>query len=147
MNLKSIILIMASCLLAFSSCDKDAQNNAPESLFVTYSGRADDVLVANEPFQTDPDKDYEVEGRIKIYKNSFHHVLRFEDFLITNGPRLKVYLSTSIENIDNSIFVGDLLAASGSFNYTFSVNTDLSVYKEVIIRSEDQNSIYSWASF
>lgn len=143
MNLKSIFLLAMVSLLSFTACNKDEKNNAPESLFVTYAPRADDVIVSQTNFEVNEPN--EVEGDIIVYKNDFHHVLRFENFSINNGPNLSVYLSTTIEDVANSIRVGDLRAASGSFNYTFSVNTDLNVYKHVLIRSDDQEAVYCWA--
>ena len=145
MKLKAILLIGIVSIFSFTSCDKDEKDNAPDSLFVTYNPRPDDVLLANSSFE--PFEPFEVTGGILLYKNSFHHVLRFNDFSIDNGPELKVYLATDSVDVSNSIFVGDLLAVSGSFNYTFSVNTDISLYNHVIVRSEGQEKNYCFALF
>lgn len=145
MKILNILLILCATIITFSSCDKEEQNNAPEFIDITYQVRPDDQLVADGFFAADPPR--ETGGVVKIYKNSYHHVLRFEDFKVDNGPELIVYLSESNENIDNHINLGALKAASGNFNYTFSVNTDLGVYKHVIVRSNQNSSIYCVASF
>lgn len=145
MKTKSILFICLFSIIAFVACDKEEKNNAPDSLYVTYAPRADDVLVAQSNFNgREP---YEVEGGVKVYKNSFHHVLRFEDFKVDNGPEMAVYLSADDSTIDNHIYIGELKAVSGSFNYTFSVNTDIGIYQYVIVRSNGNNSNYCWTKF
>lgn len=136
-------LFVSFCLLAFTACNKDEKNNAPESKDVNYRPRPDDVLLVNTDFKVDSPQ--VVEGQAIVYKNPFWHVLRFENFMVENGPNLKVYLSASIEDLDNYIDLGDLIAASGNFNYTFSVNTDLNLYNYVLVYSEESNSIACYA--
>jgi len=138
--MKYPLYLLLIVLVGITSCNREEKNNAPESKFVTYRPTAEDVIVSEAPFE--PYEPFEVGGVARIYKNSFHHVLRFEDFSIDNGPNLRVYLTTSDENIDNNINIGPLLAASGSFNYTFSVNTDLSVYKYVVVYSDKDKNLY-----
>ncbi len=136
-----IILLIAVSLVA---CNKDEKNNAPERAFDVYSPTANDVLVGDGIFTA-----YEpltVLGSAKVYRNSFYHLLRFENFSINNGPNLRVYLSKSSENIDESINIDDLKAVTGSFNYTFSVNTDMQAFKHVIVLSDDNKSIYCVAT-
>jgi hypothetical protein len=138
--MKYSLYLILLVLVGITSCNREEKNNAPESKFVTYRPTAEDVVVGEAFFE--PFEPFEVSGFARIYKNSFHHVLRFEGFSIDNGPNLKVYLSNSDENIDNNINLGPLLAASGSFNYTFSVNTDISVYKYIIVYSDKDKKLY-----
>ncbi len=59
-------------------------------------------------------------------------VLRFENFRVTNGPDLYVYLSTD-KSASDHIDLGELKANSGNQNYDLPDGVDLSKYDNVII--------------
>lgn len=59
-------------------------------------------------------------------------VLRLEDFKVTNGPDLFVYLSTD-RNASEYVDLGMLKANSGNQNYELPEGTDLSKYDNAII--------------
>lgn len=94
-------------------------------------------------------------GKVTLYRlvnNSL--LLRFDDFSVTNGPRLNVYLSAAAApkdtkelNLNNWQFlVGALKGSTGSQNYTrIPAELDLSPYKSVVIYSEDLKAVYSSA--
>jgi Electron transfer DM13 len=60
------------------------------------------------------------------------NVLRLEDFVVTNGPDLYVYLSTDIGASD-FVNLGRLKANIGNQNYPIPAGTDLSKYDTVLI--------------
>jgi len=62
-------------------------------------------------------------------------VLRFEDFSVTNGPALSVYLVRSADgNVDSGFLdLGKLKGNKGNQNYDLSEDIDLASYKSVII--------------
>lgn len=62
-------------------------------------------------------------------------VLRFEDFTVTNGPDLSVYLVRSGDgNVDSGFLdLGKLKGNKGNQNYDIPEGTDLSAYRSVVI--------------
>jgi hypothetical protein len=144
MNLKYTLFLVLVSFIGISSCNNDDKNNIPESAFVTYHPTADDVVVGQAMFTTNPP--LEVQGRAIVYKNSFHHVLRFENFSMENGSDLSVYLSKANNNTDEYINLGPLIASSGSFNYTYSSNTNMGEFKHIIVYNTESNSIFCVAS-
>jgi hypothetical protein len=59
-------------------------------------------------------------------------VLRLEDFRVTNGPDLYVYLSTD-KGASNYVDLGRLKANAGNQNYELPKDVDLSRYDSVVI--------------
>ena len=103
--------------------------------------------VADEPMESQPT--VELSGTFKD-ADSFHRgsgkaavyilpdgkrVLRFEDFSVTNGPALSVYLVRSVDgNVDSGFLdLGKLKGNKGNQNYEIPVGTDLSAYSSVVI--------------
>lgn len=103
--------------------------------------------VADEPMASQPT--VEVSGTFKD-ADSFHRgsgkatiyalpdgkrVLRFEDFTVTNGPALSVYLVRNTDgNVDSGFLnLGKLKGNKGSQNYDIPADTDLSSYGSVVI--------------
>jgi hypothetical protein len=62
-------------------------------------------------------------------------VLRFEDFTVTNGPALSVYLVRSADgNVDSGFLdLGKLKGNKGNQNYEIPTDTDLNAYGSVVI--------------
>lgn len=103
--------------------------------------------VANEPMESTPT--VELSGSFKDADN-FHRgsgtatvftlpdgkrVLRFEDFTVTNGPALSVYLVRDADgNVDSGYLdLGKLKGNKGNQNYDIPADIDLSAYKSVVI--------------
>ncbi len=66
------------------------------------------------------------------------HVLRFEDFRVTNGPALSVLLSPSAavarpDDLGNYLDLGPLKGNVGNQNYAIPAGTDVSQYRTVVI--------------
>lgn len=63
------------------------------------------------------------------------HILRFENFTVTNGPALSVYLVRSGDgNVDSGFLdLGKLKGNKGNQNYEIPAGTDLREYGSVII--------------
>ena len=67
-----------------------------------------------------------------------NHILRFEDFMVTNGPALSVLLSqatgiTSSENLGEYLDLGPLKGNIGNQNYDVPAGTDVAAYQTVVI--------------
>lgn len=103
--------------------------------------------IANESMASQPT--VEVSGRFEDADN-FHRgsgkatiytlpdgkrVLRFEDFTVTNGPALSVYLVRSADgNVESGFLdLGKLKGNKGNQNYDIPAGTDLNSYRSVVI--------------
>jgi hypothetical protein len=67
-----------------------------------------------------------------IYLEDGSAVLRFEDFKVTNGPDLYVYLSTD-KGTSDYVSLGRLKANIGNQNYQLPEGIDLTKYDNVIV--------------
>jgi len=76
-------------------------------------------------------KGHQATGKAEVITVGDTSFLRFEDFEVTNGPDLHVYM-TKNGDVDNGIDLGKLKGNKGSQNYELSgINTD--VYNTVVI--------------
>ncbi len=104
------------------------------------AGNAPQAHVLREGTFRDGDPGHNGEGRARLIRTADGgHVLRFEDFSVTNGPDLFVILSTDPEGSRGSataadaLNLGKLKATDGNINYAIPEGTDLAAFKSVII--------------
>lgn len=97
------------------------------------------VLLSQGAF-VDGDPGHNGEGVARLIRGADgSHLLRFEDFSVTNGPDLFVILSTDPAGSRGSAAAADALnlgrlrATDGNINYAVPDGTDPSIYKSVII--------------
>lgn len=104
-------------------------------------------MVADEPMESQPalalsgtfkdaDNFHRGSGKTMVYiLPDGKRVLRFEDFSVTNGPALSVYLVRSADgNVDSGfIDLGKLKGNKGNQNYEIPADTDLSSFGSVVI--------------
>jgi len=74
---------------------------------------------------------HDAEGIAKIIQANDMTFLRFENFQVTNGPDLRVYL-TSDGDVKNGIHLEKLKGSKGSQNYSLD-DVDVGVYDVVVI--------------
>jgi len=95
------------------------------------------ILVKSGQF-TDADNFHKGSGVSKLLKNDSSYLLRFEDFMVTNGPALHVLLSenenpTDRDDLGEYIDLGELKGNVGNQNYIIPEGTDFSKYKSIVI--------------
>ena len=98
---------------------------------------------------TDADAAHKGSGTATIYRQGTELILRFEEFSVTNGPDLHVYLSTSAsptDDIGEYIDLGELKGNIGDQNYDIPAGTDLSQYQSIIIYCEPFHVVFSTAA-
>lgn len=128
--LKKIILLLFVVLL--NSCTKEdnvsnEQMTQPETL-------------SSGIFE--PTSGINVMGGATVYKNGAQRNVTLTNFSISDGPDLKVYLSTT-NTPDTFISLGDLTSATV---YSIPENVDLNLYTYVLIHCETYNHLYAIAS-
>jgi len=74
---------------------------------------------------------HDAEGIAKIIQGNDMTFLRFENFQVTNGPDLRVYL-TSDGDVKNGIHLEKLKGSKGSQNYSLD-DIDVGIYDIVVI--------------
>jgi hypothetical protein len=114
--------------------DKVMNDAMPEAV-----SNAEPVTVVQGQFM-DADGFHKGSGTASIYQlPDGNHILRFDDFEVTNGPDLHVLLAahpnpaTSDELHENYIDLGSLKGNIGSQNYEIPVGTDITQFKSVVI--------------
>ena len=125
MGMKDEILAAAAGM-----ADDEMTESMPESPTVVASGRFIDADAAHKG-----------EGQAMLYAlPDGSHVVRFENFRVTNGPDLYVYLAkhpspTSADDVSDSGYVnlGKLKGNVGNQNYTIPAGTDVSEFGSVVI--------------
>ena len=102
---------------------------------------------------TDADRFHKGSGSATIYRGSDgSHILRFEDFNVTNGPALHVILSphpnarNSAEvHLEGYIDLGDLKGNVGNQNYVLPSDLDVTGIGSVIIYCQPFSVVFSVA--
>jgi len=121
--------------------DKEMEDAMP-------AGDGDPVLVSTGQF-IDADSFHQGSGTAAIYRLADgSYVLRFEDFMVTNGPDLHVLLSTESGGVmgENYIDLGSLKGNVGDQNYDLPAGTDGSEYLSVIIYCQPFHVVFSTAA-
>jgi len=96
------------------------------------------VVIQQGQFQ-DADSSHQGSGSATVYQlPDGAHLLRFDEFSVTNGPALHVFLATNETPTDHDTLgdyldLGSLKGNVGNQNYEIPPNTDVSQYKSVVI--------------
>ena len=110
--------------------------------FCLISCEADDTVNLELSAGTfKPTSGIDVTGSAKIYLKNGERKVVLEDFSISEGPDLKVYLSTS-SSPDTFINLGDLTTAT---EYSIPKNVDLKAYTYVLIHCQQYNHLFAIA--
>jgi len=75
---------------------------------------------------------YAVSGSASIYESNGNKVLVLDPFSSSNGPDLKVYLSTT-ENANVFVNLGELKSTTGLQTYSIDASIDVAQMKFVLI--------------
>lgn len=124
-------------------------NNSPDTVVATL---AQPIAVSVGTFR-DGDSFHKGMGEAALYQlaeGSF--ILRFENFDVTNGPDLHVYLAkhpdpTTTEDVNDGGYLdlGSLKGNQGAQNYPIPAGTDIGLYKSVVIYCQPFHVVFSVA--
>lgn len=110
--------------------------------FCLISCEADDTVnfeLSEGTFE--PTSGIDVTGSAKIYLKNGERKVVLENFSVSEGPDLKVYLSTSATP-DTFINLGDLTAAT---EYSIPNQVNLGTYSYVLIHCQQYNHLFAIA--
>jgi hypothetical protein len=110
--------------------------------FCLISCEADDTVNLELSEGTfEPTSGIDVTGSAKIYLKNGERKVVLENFSVSEGPDLKVYLSTSATP-DTFINLGDLTAAT---EYSIPNQVNLGTYSYVLIHCQQYNHLFAIA--
>jgi hypothetical protein len=117
----------------------DPTPEAPE----TWTAVATGTFIGADDF-------HQGEGTATIYQLEDERVLRFEAFSVTNGPDLRVILSsspnpTARDGLGDYIDLGMLKGNIGSQNYEIPADVDLSLYQSIVIYCQPFHVVFATA--
>ncbi|MEP6584672.1 MAG: DM13 domain-containing protein [Ginsengibacter sp.] len=138
--MRNATLILAIIITAsLSSCKKASTETLQQ---VISSADTTAVLKYGGAFSSGPSGT--VTGEAKIYLKEGKYILALENFLTTNGPDLKVYLSQEKFPV-NFIKISDLQSTNGNQLYEITGKPDFALYKYALIHCEKYNHLYGFA--
>ena len=88
---------------------------------------------------------HNAKGTAKIIQTGDESFLRFESFEVTNGPDLRVYLTTD-GDVKNGIQLDKLKGSTGDQNYSLSDDIDVGIYDTVVIYCQPFGVYFGQAS-
>ncbi len=115
----------------------------------TAPAPAEPVLVLSGAFQ-DGDDNHNGSGSASIYEINGRNVLRFEEFDVTNGPDLHVYLvenadADSLSGFGDYIDLGELKGNQGNQNYDLPSTFDAASTGGIVIWCEPFQVLFAVA--
>jgi len=124
--MKKYILILAMFFVMVSCGSNDSDDSLMMDQIDMESGLSDEVTVMGE-FVSDA---HPTSGKATV--TDMNSTLNFENFKTDDGPKLLVYLSSTLESTD-FVNLGDLKGIEGNYTYDIPEDTDLDKYKYVVI--------------
>lgn len=106
-------------------------------------------LVAQGTFRN-ADDFHQGSGQATIFQQGETRILRFEEFMVTNGPDLHMLLvanATNAADMGDAVDLGALKGNVGNQNYEIAADVDLSQYGGVMIYCQPFHVVFSIASF
>ena len=137
--MKKILLIVLVTAAFLTSCVKENTpviplDNTVDSTIAMQKNMGDFM---NGPFGS-------VSGMAAVYKQNDSLVLALQDMMISNGPKLHVYLSKEVQPV-NFIDFGALQSVKGNQLYKIPGNPDFSQYQYALIHCKKYNHLFGSA--
>lgn len=115
-----------------------ADDTVMEDDMPAAEAEADEPALLSSGNWIEIDPVHRAEGSANVWMLGEQRVLRFEDFRVTNGPRLHVYLGKNVPTsifagVEDYIDLGPLKGNVGNQNYELPADLDLSEYRSAVI--------------
>lgn len=128
-------IFILSAIFIFISCEKEGELTKTDSNSNIISNVA--TLLYTGSFVST--SGISVTGLAKVYNDNGQKKVLLENFSISDGPDLKVYLSTT----DSPTTFVNLGSLTSSRVYLIPSTVDLTVYKYVLIHCQQHNHLYA----
>lgn len=141
---------------------EEEKANMEEDILEEYSQQPDTVMEEEMTGETEPiqissgsfvgaDDFHQGSGAASLYTlQDGSHLLRFEDFSVTNGPDLRIYLTQSSnptkEEVKNGLELEKLKGNKGNQNYVLPEGVNPEDYGAVVIYCKPFSVIFSVAN-
>ncbi len=141
----SILVLVLSSVLFLVACGSTPTTTIDDV-------KDSEAVVIREGIFEDADASHKGSGNLSILQKEDKLTVRFENFLSTNGPDLKVILVEKIEgtnssSIGNKEELGPLKSTNGNQNYDVPEGVDLSKFTGVMIYCKQFGVVFSRAAF
>ncbi|MEO8235318.1 MAG: DM13 domain-containing protein [Flavobacterium sp.] len=136
--MKSLFVFLLSLFL-FVSCESDGELTSKSAESGTISSSA--VLKYSGEFY--PTSGITVSGFAKIYLDNNKYKVKLEDFIISDGPDLKVYISKE-STPTNFVNLGNFKGNGNTF-YAIPSGVNVSEYHYVLIHCQQYNHLFAIA--
>lgn len=133
--MKKIVLLL---FLAFGSCEEEG-----ELTRITNANEISDGATLKYSGDFAPTPGILVSGSANVYLDVNRYKVRLENFSVSDGPDLKVYLSKSATPTD-FVNLGALIT-SGNLTYLVPQQVDIGDYDYVLIHCQQYNHLYAVA--
>ena len=134
--MKKISFVLLTLVLIATACSK--QNATPTT---PLNEMVDTVAVLKYSGALMNGNEGTVMGTINIYLKDSRYQLELQDFSVTNGPDLHVYLSKEVQPV-NFIDLGKLKSTTGNQLYDIPGTPDFSEYKYGLIHCQQYDVLF-----
>ena len=125
--------LLISCIREDTSTE-DLMEMEPENATLKYSGN-----FAQGPYGTN------INGKAEIFEKNGTFTLVFdENFSVSNGPDLYVYVSKEQQPLQ-FVSLGKLKSVNGGQTYTFTSSVNFDEYKYAVVHCQQYNHLFSYA--
>lgn len=106
-------------------------------LFIVVHGSEapprDFTTVVAEGTFVDGEPGHHNSGKARVLTDGASHIVRFEDFSVTNGPDIHVFLAKGPRVAAGDLDLGSVKATEGSSNYVVPAGVDPTAFRYVVI--------------
>lgn len=137
------LLGLLFALSVFASCSKSQENASTTTPSTDSFNVANATLIRTGTFTGN--RNYSVTGSVKLYEYQGKRYIRFENFVSSNGPDLKVYIATST-TASQFVNIGDLKSISGTQTYLVNNPPDFTQFNKVLIWCQQFSALFGSAT-
>lgn len=127
----------------FASCSKSQESASTTTPSTDSFNVANATLIRTGSFTGN--RNYSVTGSVKLYEYQGKRYIRFENFVSSNGPDLKVYIATTT-TASQFVNIGDLKSISGTQTYLVNNPPDFTQFNKVLIWCQQFSALFGSAT-
>lgn len=137
------LLGLLFALSVFASCSKSQESASTTTPSTDSFNVANATLIRTGTFTGN--RNYSVTGSVKLYEYQGKRYIRFENFVSSNGPDLKVYIATTT-TASQFVNIGDLKSISGTQTYLVNNPPDFTQFNKVLIWCQQFSALFGSAT-